>query len=258
MVVVLAVVAVLLTGLWVTRSAQAARLVGRTPQPELTAYLARTEAIGMLARIVGVLITLGIAMFSPATPGGHGLATLGTVIAAPVVVVVLMVGDRRWPSPTGTVRTASLAARRLRDTVPTAELALAAVATVALWVGSAFEADATIGERVASDAISLLAVALAVLAIRRVTTRASLVGIDHATDLAFRRLTCGRVMRGLAVGFFLAAAGIQPLVVDGPGNSPGVLRTLLFAGALIGLFGLQGRRPRASVSAHGAPAVPLS
>ncbi|MEJ7648429.1 MAG: hypothetical protein WKF57_05160 [Nakamurella sp.] len=243
-----------------TVTVAAARTSRHTPTAEFPAYLAHGRAVGTVARVVGVILTLvivftALVVDTPAlSPMPTPSSSLASLFAAPLVILVLVFGDRRWPAPTGAVRTASLAARRLRDTVPTAELALAAIATVALWVGSAFNPDATIGERVTSDAISLLAVALAVLAIRRVTTRASLVGVDGATDLAFRGLTYGRVMRALAVGFFLAAAGIQPLVVDGPGNSPGVVGTLLFAGALIGLFGLQGRRPRASVSTQGAPA----
>lgn len=234
------------------------------PQTELPAYLAHAEGIGTVARVVGVVLTMVVLLASPAdSPTRSTSSSVAALIAAPIVIAVLVLGDRRWPAPTGTVRTASVATRRVRDAVPAAELVVAIAATMIRWVtstlsGSTAGPKRSVGTRITTDALSLLAIGLAVVTIRRVTTRAALLGIDRATDLAFRRMTSGRVLRTLAAAFLVSTAGSIAPLINSSQSSPGISGTSLVVAVLLSLVGLQGKVPRATERATSAAAEPIS
>jgi len=118
--------------------------------------------------------------------------------------------------------------------------------------------ERSVGTRITTDARSLLAIGLAVVTIRRVTTRAALLGIDRATDLAFRRMTSGRVLRTLAAAFLVSTAGSIAPLINSSQSSPGISGTSLVVAVLLSLVGLQGKVPRATERATSAAAEPIS
>ncbi|WP_353650612.1 hypothetical protein ABLG96_06775 [Nakamurella sp. A5-74] len=256
--------ALLVTGWWITVTVLAARRALRTPQAELPAYLAHAEGIGTVARVVGVVLTLVVLLASPAdSPTRSTSSSVAALIAAPIVIAVLVLGDRRWPAPTGTVRTASLATRRVRDAVPAAELVVTITATMILWVtptlsGSTAGPNTSVSTRITTDALSLVAIGLAVVTIRRVTTRAALLGIDRDTDLAFRRMTDGRVLRTLAAALLVSTAGSVASLINTSPSAPGISGTCLLVAVVLSLLGLQGKVPRATEHATSAAAEPIS
>lgn len=181
----------------------------------------------------GVLAALAVAQ---ATSVVDGLAEGVLVGLAPALVgaaflAVHAVGELTWPSPRTVVRSASLQPRRAADVAPRGQRRLARALGALVLVLAAVGA-LTAGEdgrsvtRVTADVTSTaspypgafygawLALGAVVLVgagegvLRLVAQRPAVAQVGGAWDLALRRLSAHRVLRGVQVPLALTAAGM--------------------------------------------------
>lgn len=222
----IAVVAVILV-LFVIETVWSVRQARRTPEATFEALRKHDRAAGSLGRaaaiggyFVGVVM---LVVMVPPEPTARVLETIPLTVAGVVALVTLIVVERHWPAPGGTVRSADLVPRRIRDILPRAGGAVAGVAAVAWLVclvvagvlGGAVERD--YGSAVAElwptwvwntpTVVGVIViVVLAVVGARRLLRRPALAGFDRATDLTYRRAAMDRVLRVVAAACFLDAA----------------------------------------------------
>ncbi|WP_225752967.1 hypothetical protein [Actinotalea sp. Marseille-Q4924] len=206
----------------------------RTPDPSRAAAGARrhaavVSALAWVALLLGLLVGPSLAA---AVDGVQQGVALGLVpgLAGVLFVAVHLVGELTWPRPTGTVRRADLARRGVGDVAPRhlRRVLWAWAATVAV-VGVAGGVAATGGRqvsRVVDDGamsagpfpgwfygLPLLVACVVVLAategvLRVVASRSAVVDAQPRWDVALRRLSAHRVLRGAQLVVGLTAAGM--------------------------------------------------
>lgn len=189
-------------------------------------------AVAAVTLLLGFLLVLAWAFFlpgTPARPGGRMVAS-GPLLAALVFLAVHAVGELTYPRPTGAVRVAGLTSRRVADVAPIALRRLTVGWAAALVLVLAAGAATATGPRhihrtyegwiVRADPYpgTWFAVPLGIgvvltlgathLVLRLVATRAAVAGVDEAWDLALRRRTAARVLRGVQLALGLTVAGV--------------------------------------------------
>lgn len=291
-VVVLSPVAVLVRDArrTVAPSTEAARTLRHAAMP--AAVAAAVLLLGLVLVVAGVV---GIGLVGPrALLSGRLVAAL-PLAAALAFLLVHAVGEVTYPRPTGDVRTAGLQVRTPADVAPAhlwrAVHAWAALLGVALALGAATATGPRHLDRVVEGWISrgqpypgswygvplaagTVLVLLATHAVLHlVAARSAVSGVDHAWDLALRRRTAARVLRGvqlilaltLAGVLLLASVGLRlaawPMPTLGEGSaSPALAATgwcLAVAALVVAVTGvvLAVRRgtPRVDAAATGAP-----
>ncbi len=183
--------------------------------------------VALVAALVGVPVLAAQLVHGPAQGLGLGLApaTAGLAFAA-----VQAVGEATWPRPTGQVRRAILVRRTTRDVAPrrlrAATWGWAVLGTLALVAGGlAADGGRSVSRTFPTGGTTsgpfpgwyfgvplLVAIAVVLLAaevvLRRVATRPAVADADPEWDLALRRLSAHRVLRGAQLVLAWTAAGV--------------------------------------------------
>ncbi|WP_163544248.1 hypothetical protein [Occultella kanbiaonis] len=205
-----------------------------------------TTMIAITLAVVALVGTLavdaaGVALLEiPAAPPGLAFG-LTFLVAGLAYVLTLWVGEVTWPRPEGSVRTAALVRRTTVDVSPRLPwvmllvwcglLAGSVVVFGLIADGTSFtvvydppRADGLVSSSagpfpgwpygVPILAVALLLAGVTQLVLRQVARRPAVAGVAPAADLALRRTSAARLLRGaqLAVGATLAGV----LVVAGP------------------------------------------
>lgn len=267
----------------------AARRAGRSSEPTVTAARRHGLTVAVLAPVAGIVTV--VLLIGAGADVGHGFpGNTGDALAlAPLAyalahTLVLLIGELTWPRPAGAVRRARLTRRRLGDVAPRRLLRTFLAGTAALvgalvvgavlaspdghtvqhrdgpflkaagpWPGWHY------GRPVTVELVLLLAV-LAV-ALRVVVDRPAVATDDDGMEVALRRTSAHRVLRGATAGVLAVAGGFIGMA----GNSAwsvnalpwpvGLLVTLLGDAALVAaLVVLCLPAPRLPVQ---APTVPV-
>jgi hypothetical protein len=271
----------------------------RRPDAELTSEVAAARRHGLVTSGLAIAFMLLVPaalwpVLSQVVPEGFLLGTL-PLIGAIGAQSVLLVGERTWPRPRGTVRTALVHPRspgmflRGRWAVLTASsvVALAVVIATGRRLGRYdnghslhtvdYAPDGSMTERMASPfpgwdyglpqtlALLVLLVSLA-LVLRAITDRPAVVTADVATDLLLRRASAARTYRvvtfavllTLAGDLFFAGTSMQRIYTDG-GDLAGKLAVLAALTAGLGAMAvLLVPAPRLPRQPAPPPAVPVS
>jgi hypothetical protein len=271
----------------------------RRPDTDLTGEVAAARRHGLVTSGLAIVFMLLVPAalwpaLSQVVPGGYLLGTL-PLIGAIGAQGVLLVGERTWPRPRGTVRTALVQPRSpgmfLRGgwatLTATCVVALAVVIATGRWLGRYdnghslhtvdYAPDGSMTERTASPfpgwdyglpqtlALLVLLVSLA-LVLRAITTRPAVVTADAATDLLLRRASAARTYRvtsfavllTLAGDLFFAGTTMQNLYTDG-GDLAGKLAIVAALAAGLGAMAvLLVPAPRLPRQPAPTPAVPVT
>lgn len=227
-VLVTLVVAVVVTWMvWTLRQALIAR---RGPAVGTASYLRHNRAVAATAACAAVVISVLVAVIVRL----HPLPFWPGAIAG---VLVIIAGERRWPRPTGDIRSAAIAQRHARDLVPWFSTGMAAIGLTAAgliigacWVlgnspdgrtisGNVEPRDSSTTATVATvgdfpgwsvGAVTLVGAAalLVTLALgcRSVAQRHALQGISPELDLQFRRSSIDRMVRIVAIAALVTTA----------------------------------------------------
>lgn len=168
----------------------------------------------------GLAVGLGNRAVDPLGPPGMllGLAPFAAVL---MICLARIVGESRWPRPTGEVRTAPLVRRSVRDQGGWRLVTFLGTA------GALVAAFVAFGAAVAGPVVVLLLlVVAAVLVALRVVTRRPPIGLlSPAQDDAIRRTSASRVLAGAQLWLGLGAA--LHLVLDGLDSTGGMTGGLL-------------------------------
>lgn len=213
---------------------------GRAPEPSEAARAAvrHGAAVHGVALVALVAALVGIPVLVAELAGGPTegrLLGLAPAVAGITFAAVQAVGEATWPRPAGQLRRATLVRRTARDVAPLRLRAVtwgwAALGTVALLAGGlASDGGRAISRTFPAGSASsgpfpgwyfgvplLVAVVVVLLTaegvLRRVATRPAVAGADPAWDLALRRLSAHRVLRGAQLVLAWTTAGV--LVVGG-------------------------------------------
>ncbi|WNB85983.1 hypothetical protein [Cellulomonas sp. ATA003] len=240
--IVLLLAALVLAGLVALVAVAVVGVRAPAPPPSRAAEAARRHAAVVHAiALVALVLTLAagptLVAGRPADLTQGVLLGLVPAVAGLAFAAVQVVGEATWPRPSGTVRRAPLARRTARDVAPgrlrrvTWAWALLAVVTlVACGLvaddGRALTRTWDLGSRSASPFPGwyygvplMLAVAVVLLAaeglLRLVARRPVVSDADPAWDLALRRLSAHRALRGAQLVLAWTAAGVL-LVAGGP------------------------------------------
>jgi uncharacterized membrane protein len=252
---------------------------GRAPLPSQAARAAvrhgGTVHAVALACLVGAVVLVPPAVQRLVTGPAQGLYLgLAPAVAGLAFAAVQAVGEATWPRPSGTVRRAPLTRRTVRDLAPrrlrVAAWLWAGLAAVTLVVCGLASADGrgisrTFPGGAASSGpfpgwyfgVPLLAAVVVVLVaaevvLRLVAGRPSVADADPAWDMALRRLSAHRVLRGTQLVLAWTAAGVLLVagaalrnvggaVLPGPGSGSALHSGLGVAGLTVGLaVGLAG------------------
>lgn len=207
----------------------------RTPLPSDAARVAnRHAAIAAAvawACVIGALVaSVGIVLMSNADLTGRVMALM-PADAAVVLLTVHAAGELTWPRPRGTVREARLAPRDTDDVAPrwlhrvTWVWASALVASLVVF-GVVADGPRSVAVTTPSGleysaapfpgwwyGVPLIAAVLAIivgveLVLRLVTLRPAVAGVPASWDLALRRRSARRVLRGAQLPIALTAAGV--------------------------------------------------
>lgn len=268
-------------GWWIWRVTVAVRTIARTPTASVEALNLHDAAVGWIGRTSALVTYLAVGLIPTLwRPDWSSDGAWPLAIAGPVTVVGLIVMELRWPVPGGTVRSAGLRRRRIRDILPQAGLSIAAVGLLAggglivLCGGIApMNTDSMAGagrafawpgwrQTVPYSVGLALVVLTALLAARVLARRPALAGWDAVVDIAYRRAAMDRVLRVIAaVGFLVAAMVMNVLknvAIDDPDIATGLRSTAAWTSvalAVIALVSIELFRVRLPKSASGAAAV---
>jgi hypothetical protein len=249
---VLVAIALFLVVVFVVRTIWSIRLIARKPAASVEALRLHDRAAGSLGRATAIVsyLTVAIALESWRSGAGNGAAGWAVVIAAVVTVLVLILIERRWPAPGGTVRAASLQPRRPAEVLPRAGMAVTGAAVLlALGLivvcGLTGQPSADRGATAAGTAsgsgwpwpgwlttaplwIGMAVIgAVVALAIALLLRRPALAGFDRSVDLAYRRAGVDRLLRVLSCFGFVAASVVLSDVQTALQGSPYRLASLL-------------------------------
>jgi hypothetical protein len=272
----------------------------RRPDAGLPSEVAAARRHGVVTSVLAVVFVL----LSPAVlwpvlsqvvPGGFLLGVL-PLLGAIGAQAVLLVGERTWPRPQGTMRTALVRPRSVGMFLRGgwARLTAGAVAALAVVIATGrylgrndnghsihtvdYAPDGAMTERMASpfpgwdyglpQTVALLVLlALLALVLRAVTGRPAVVTADAATDLLLRRASAARTYRvtsfavllTLAGDLFFAGTSMQRIYTDG-GDLAAKLAVLLALAAGIGALAVllvpAPRLPREPAARPGVPVAP--
>lgn len=205
----------------VAPSTAAARAVRHATMPAAVA-----TAVLLLALVAAAAVML---VGSRQWPGGRAVVS-APLAAGALALGVYALGERTFPRPEGAIRTASLTSRSVADVAPRylvrAVITWAGVLAVLLVTGvltatGPRHLDRTIdgwisrGEpypgtwfAVPLAVVGAVVLVLTWLTLRLVATRPAVGGVDDAWDLALRRSTAARVLRGVQLAFAFTVAGV--------------------------------------------------
>ena len=272
----------------------------RRPDARLTSEVAAARRHGLVTSVLAIaFVLLSPAVLWPVlsqvVPGGFLLGTL-PLLGAIGAQAVLLVGERTWPRPQGTTRTALVHPRSISMFLRGgwAVLTAAAVGTLAVVIATGrylgrdddghslhtvdHGPDGVMSGRTAGpfpgwdyglpQTVALLVLlALLVLVLRAITGRPAVVTADASTDLLLRRASAARTYRvtsfavllTLAGDLFFAGTSMQRIYTGG-GDVAGKLAVLgaLAAGlgALAVLLVPAPRLPREIPAPPGVPVAP--
>lgn len=238
-VLVVLAIGVLVVGvpLAIAAVAAVAMAAGRplTPDPSQAAATARRHGlvVAWVAWVAATAVAVLVALAGTTALRGHGkpsglVLALVPATAGLAYVAVHVAGERGWPRPTGAVRRALLAPRRLPAarlltwvSVVWAGLLVALLTATGLTAEGGRSLTVTSGLRSSPaqpypgwyyGAPMLLAcaglVAAGALALRVIAHRPAVVDADPAYDEASRRLSAHRALRGVQLGLGLTLAGV--------------------------------------------------
>ena len=272
----------------------------RRPDDRLTSELAAARRHGLWTSVLAIVfVLLAPALLWPAlsrvVPGGFLLGVL-PLLGAIGAQVVLLVGERTWPRPQGTTRTARVHPRSIgiflrggwAGLTAGAVTALAIVIATGRYLGRGDDghslstvdhaADGSTMGRMAGPfpgwdyglpqtAALLVLVALLALVLRAVTGRPAVVTADAATDLLLRRASAARTYRVTSFAVLLTVAGdlffagtSMQRIYTGGGDLAGKLAVLVALaaglGALVVLLVPAPRLPREVATPSGVPIAP--
>lgn len=215
---------------WIWRTVAAMRMIARRPAVSVEALNLHDASVGSVARALALISYLIISLVPSiwwpywSQDGAWPLGMTGVVTAVGLIVMEL-----RWPAPGGTVRSAGLRPRSVRDILPRAGTTIAGLGLllgagaiiVCGWItgqarpgggqdtpaGDAFAWPWPGWWQTAPYSIGMaLVVAVVVGAALVLVRRPSLAGMSSAIDIAYRRAAMDRVLRVVAaVGFLVAA-----------------------------------------------------
>lgn len=226
---------------------------GRVPLPPAPVSTARTHArrVHVAAWCAFVLAMAATAITASSARGLEAGRISGLILAAGGVtfLVVSALGEVTWPRPTGSVRTATLARRSVRDVTPRPAALMLALATglllVALVVGglTALSDGRSFGRSTTGDdglteswasspypgwfyaaplALAAGAILLATLGcVILIARRPAISDASSAWDLAMRQLSAQRTLRGTTLALSATAAPVYgvmalPFLREGP------------------------------------------
>src|SRR4051794_15699022 len=288
MLLLVVVLAVAVAGIVVLVAVAAAPLpTSALPAPTRAA---RRHAVlgGTLAVVLAGAAMLGTVVTSRTADTGWAAAALvlAPAVAGAVHSMVLLITELTWPRPEGTVRSAAVVRRGVRDIAPRALTATLAVLTAALVAGvltAGLVADdsepLSISRRseagsssaspfpdwwVGLPALAGVAVVLGLtaLVLQRAVTRPAVAGADLVTDRALRRASAHRALRGavaaaaLTLGPLLSVGTLVARNVAAPALGP-VLVGVAVLGLLVIVTGLVALcLPAPAVPAAGAYDAP--
>lgn len=256
---------------------------GASREAAVAAARRHALVVSIAAPVVG-LVVAGWLLVAGADPG-HGFpgsvtdaAAFAPLAFAVAHTVVLAVGELTWPRPTGSVRRARLARRRLADVLPRrmTRLALAATAVlVAVLVVGALLSDPdgrtisrTSGDQgwshgpwpgphygtVLTTELVLLALAVAV-ALRLVVNRPAVATEDERIETALRRASAHRVLRAPTAVLLILAGVFSALTI---GGLAGIEVLPLLAGTVAAMIGSVVELAGLVVLCWPAPRVPAA
>lgn len=250
------------TAVWCLAIARQAHL---TPAPTVAARRAlhRASAVGALA---GIPVVVAVVLAGYGTPvlgapvmllstrlDGHQLAVL-PLAAVILTLIVTIIGESRWPRPTGNRRQARLRSRDVADVAPMADLRATLILVTAVVVVAAGFTLMASGARSVSRITSattaqtaspfpgwlwslpvvtaaLLALLLSRLLLRLIATRPAIDNVDENWDMWLRRQGARRALRTLQLVLGLTVAGLVGVAGTGlvlvgsgafvPGPEPG-------------------------------------
>ncbi len=272
----------------------------RRPDAQLTSEVAAARRHGLVTSVLAIaFVLLAPAVMWPGlsqvVPGGFLLGVL-PLLGAIGAQAVLLVGERTWPRPRGTTRSAMVHPRSvgmfLRGgwavLTAGAVAALAVVIATGRYLGRHDDGhslhtvdhapDGALTERMASpfpgwdyglpQTVALLVLlALLVLVLRAITWRPAVVTADATTDLLLRRSSAARAYRvtsfaallTLAGDLFFAGTSMQRIYTDG-GDLAGKLAVLAALAAALGALAVllvpAPRLPREVTTPPGVPVAP--
>lgn len=267
----LVAVALVLVVVFVIRTVSSIRLIAHRPSASVGALRLHDRAAGALARAVAVVAWMLLVVVSSwwRRDSGAIVDESGVAIVAVVTVFTLMLIERRWPVPGGTVRSASLQRRSLIEVLPRGGLVILGVGlllalglTIACGVISQFPSDPVVAASSGSGhgspwpgwgwalhlwiGIAVIA-AVAAWAVALLLRRPALAGFDRAVDLAYRRAGVDRILRVLSCYCFIAASYVLNEVKNAilPDYQFGLVLDWLSAGLMLaGLVSIELFRTR--------------
>jgi hypothetical protein len=232
---------------------------------------ARRHAVlgGTLAVVLAGAAMLGTVVTSRTAHARWAAAALvlAPAVAGAVHSTVLLVTELTWPRPDGTVRSAAVVRRGVRDIAPramTATLAVLTAALVAAVLTAGLVADDSEPQSISRrseagfssaspfpdwslglPALAGVAVVLGLtaLVLQRAVTRPAVAGADLVTDRALRRASAHRALRGavaavaLTLGPLLSVGALVARNVAAPALGP-VLVGVAIGGLLVIVTGL--------------------
>jgi len=235
---------------------------GRVPNRHAAIAAAAAWACYLGAFVAGIYGVLFVNVSVQGLPLGGRTIAVAPAAAGLVFLVVHAAGDLTWPRPRGSVREARLAPRDADDVAPRWLHRVVLVSAAALVTGMVFLGSAADGPRTlvvtTSEGIAyrqgpfpgwwhgvpvIIAVALLIGALegvlRLIALRPAVTGVPGAWDMALRRRSARRVLRGVQCSLALTGAGIfhiAGMLFDqvGPGMEPAYVACV----AIAWLFGL--------------------
>lgn len=256
---------------FVVRTVSSIRAIARRPAASIAALRLHDRAAGSLGRAVAVvaylIMAVALSWWGQDRDTDAGEWAVG--ITAVVTVFALILIERRWPVPGGTVRSADLRRRRLAEVLPRGGLLIAggglllALGLIVLCglVGR-FSSDPMVtgqppGQgwawpswaRTAPQSLGVVAIMAPVaLAVALLLRRPALAGFDRAIDLAYRRAGVDRILRVVSCYCLIAASFVVndvKNVVLGPDYEFGVALNWLSVGLILaGLVSIELFRAR--------------
>lgn len=219
-----------LTVIWMVHTVRQATIARRGPTVNLQSYLRHDRATAAVAACVAISLCIVLAVITRQ----HPLPIWPGAIAG---VLVIIAGERRWPGPSGAIRSATVSQRRGRDLIPWFSCGIAAMALTAagLVIGACWVlADSPAGRSIsgtveATDSATTATVAsvdgfpgwpigvitvlggAALLATGAVgwhvvAARAALPTVSSALDRQFRRASVDRMVRIVAIAALVTTA----------------------------------------------------
>lgn len=270
----------------------------RRPDHQLTGEVAAARRHGVVTSVLAIafmfLVPAALWPVLSQVMGGGVLLGVLPLLGAIGAQSVLLLGERTWPRPSGTTRTALVLPRSpamfLRG--GWARLTVGSVAALGVVIATGrylgrndnghslhtidYAPDGAMTERMASpfpgwdyglpQTVALLVVlAMLVLVLRATTARPAVVTADAVTDLLLRRASAARTYRvasfaallTLAGDLFFAGTAMQRIYTDG-GDLAGKLAVLLAVTAALGALAvLLVPAPRLPRDVPAPPAVPV-